>query len=80
MFIGSEPGRRLLVLLLFCAPLALCQLFSSVGKYDSGKGGLLYPGVETTLIDQEGPGVIELLQFASEFTGYEEVSPLQSPS
>ena len=51
------------------------EIFSAIGKYDAGQGGILLPGgVETLLVEQEGPGYISHFQFAAdEFTGYSDV-------
>merc|ERR1712130_45579 len=62
----------LLVLTCLVAQSLSIEMFSSIGKYDYGEGGVLLPDAEITLLDQEGPGVITLFQFASEFDYYED--------
>lgn len=54
------------------------ETFSSIGKYDYGIKGVLLNGVEIELIDQEGPGTINIFQFATDFEGYEEVYDIQN--
>mgnify|MGYP005997567701 CR=1 FL=1 len=64
----------LVVVLVFISLASSLELFTATGKYDYGYGGVLLPGLEMALIEQEGPGVIDSFQFASDFDGYEDVS------
>ena len=72
-----KTGALYFVILSIFFVVASCwpEVFSSIGKYDAGKGGFLLPGIETLLIDQEGPGYISHFQFAAdEFPGYSSVN------
>ena len=65
------------VMLLFVAVYqvyAFPEVFTSVGKYDYGNGGVLFPDGETVLIEEDGPGMINTFQFAGDFDGYENVN------
>ena len=53
---------------------AFPEVFTSVGKYDYGNGGVLFPDGETVLIEETGPGMINNFQFAADFDGYENVN------
>ena len=66
-------GLAALFLLALASKGQALEMFSSIGKYDYGEGGVLLPGTEITLLDQAGPGAITLFQFASEYDLYEEV-------
>jgi len=65
-------GLAALFLLALASKGQALEMFSSIGKYDYGEGGVLLPGTEITLLDQAGPGAITLFQFASEYDLYEE--------